>query len=1258
MGKREKRDEIIDKHYDRTSISSGTVNARLNGFHKLLEKLSKEKGLLFVALDYLRIYGPLGWQTLDRVESAAEEAFTDAESAVEFLDRAGFLSELSELRVYPTERSDDTLIRRIAKTLRERPIRSKVVEALEERQPQTTGTALMIGLLAKENRTKELYERLGPHLESLRSVEEERRRRLVRAVEPLVADGGGTAIEDASDQAVAVRDWLRRAYEATRKSEVTRFLEANRLQDLDAESHELIEQVGELVDRQLPDHPDAAAKIVRKAIELVEGAKRAGNWNTSYGDDTFVGHLLSGTLLDRESSLSRISVAVRLWREAGDSAVEVDSSALQEIGSSIRAAIEKRSEAAPSAGDDHTVVIDGSGLPGESWYIIRANAPVEQVTGTLAGHKVTRGPTDTILGTTARGRVGDGADGYQVAGEDFEIRATAPEKVRLYVDGKKREAKAIGPAEGEKGRPADNKDKKAPAEAPRHTVVIDGSDHPGPTWYSIEVSGTIEHVDSSLDGHEVSIQKVDSILGETARGRVVGRADGYRVKGEIRSIRLTEPGHAAVYVDGEQREPKRVLAAQGVAKLRAAQAVRADLRERLGKGPASILLPALGHALRRWDAATVEPLMERARKRVDAEKDSLAAAWLNAARLVYLRKGKSGKTDAKAVRAAAVAYGQRLLSDDALSIPWRCAVAASFLEALEKLPRELLVRAGHLFAKAYEKDRPVEKGQFREFLRQAWRRDLQSEEPVRKAVARVTEAWGGTALRSQSARGGTTVIHYGGSSFGARSGRPWPVPLLMLELSLRLDASSMVRRILSSDRFDVGRKAPAWALLVRHGRHEKARELVKTHWRRVSIRYPGQTKIRRTGRGVEWKPRDALRYDAATHEAAKKFLRSFEEGGHRLIADIALSVMPDPDGGAEADVPKRSERIDALVERFRSTDFSEDGMQSTALAMLLEVDPTMAAELAEPVADAAEELKMAAIVGVGKASVRRRKTILLAGQIRNEIRRGKTATLGKAIDALNNVGEGRQRWQATEVHTILARAAIEGRAEDIDDWSSEEMAKTAVLTRHLLEGASRMTRFRLQSIHELHLLSHVLADETETLAAWRKKREQTAEEGQDALSGRRLLQMARRAIGGKPVAKQVQILARLFGDPVFQAAVSHRSWLLQRLERRGVLEKKPLLDHGADLARAFPRKGKTWAELAEMAENAGRTAEAASHWKKAAEAAPDSDKAARWKLNHAEQLIRSGERQKARKVLNAAEVSKNLRDRWKALIEKAQPASE
>jgi len=92
----------------------------------------------------------------------------------------------------------------------------------------------------------------------------------------------------------------------------------------------------------------------------------------------------------------------------------------------------------------------------------------------------------------------------------------------------------------------------------RRTLVIEGTGGGTGTWYTVEVSGEIEPVNETINGVPVTDDPNATVNKSRVDGWVAGGADGYRFTGNITGFSLTDHGEAAVYVDGEETDSRRL----------------------------------------------------------------------------------------------------------------------------------------------------------------------------------------------------------------------------------------------------------------------------------------------------------------------------------------------------------------------------------------------------------------------------------------------------------------------------------------------------------------------------------------------------------------------------------------------------------------------------------------------------------------------------------------------------------------------------
>ncbi len=86
----------------------------------------------------------------------------------------------------------------------------------------------------------------------------------------------------------------------------------------------------------------------------------------------------------------------------------------------------------------HTVVVDSNNVSGKTQYNIKASKNIEQVNGSLYGRSVSIQSNDKVQGSTAKGHVNKGADGYLIFGKISSINVSNPNNAIVYVDGQKK----------------------------------------------------------------------------------------------------------------------------------------------------------------------------------------------------------------------------------------------------------------------------------------------------------------------------------------------------------------------------------------------------------------------------------------------------------------------------------------------------------------------------------------------------------------------------------------------------------------------------------------------------------------------------------------------------------------------------------------------------------------------------------------------------------------------------------------------------
>ena len=100
----------------------------------------------------------------------------------------------------------------------------------------------------------------------------------------------------------------------------------------------------------------------------------------------------------------------------------------------------------------NTIVIEGTSASGGSSYEFAVSGDLLQVDGELAGHTVSKNPSDEMTENRARGWVGGGADGFRYSGDITEFTLDNPDQATVYVNGSVRPPDEL-PGDGENEPP-------------------------------------------------------------------------------------------------------------------------------------------------------------------------------------------------------------------------------------------------------------------------------------------------------------------------------------------------------------------------------------------------------------------------------------------------------------------------------------------------------------------------------------------------------------------------------------------------------------------------------------------------------------------------------------------------------------------------------------------------------------------------------------------------------------------------------------
>ncbi len=295
LGPEEKREALIKKNYQRNSVTSGTVNASLHAFLRLLNSLCSDPDLYFVVYDHYAeavstLFGVDNRRNLrpSRHPLTDRNAFNDFDKQIERLDVTGFVAGVEGFRTY------GEFLWQIASAIRslDTDLRDRYLEHL--RKKETLGAGL---LAAAANVSTEGYgEWFGQYHADIPKMSKGELAELNQYFKNRNIYQNLESSKELSEKATEALNFVRGSQGDGIRNEIEALLAAKRLSDLNYSSYRLNDKAREYLNVLLPEERERAQEVYWKAVDLVEDGKRSGQWHTSYGSGTFASHLLQNVL--------------------------------------------------------------------------------------------------------------------------------------------------------------------------------------------------------------------------------------------------------------------------------------------------------------------------------------------------------------------------------------------------------------------------------------------------------------------------------------------------------------------------------------------------------------------------------------------------------------------------------------------------------------------------------------------------------------------------------------------------------------------------------------------------------------------------------------------------------------------------------------------------------------------------------------------------------------------------------------------------
>ena len=252
LGPANKRKALIAKNYQRHTLSSGTVNAKVHLYANIVDRLLRHPVLLFPALDHLE---PLGEsapvENLEyRVRGAMHQlASKQPEAFVAALQDTPWLAEVDEFRVWAIgENVDQWPLVQLLEHLRKQNSKKRgdIVAALTSVKP-TFGAEFLASFLIEEDPFTDgesprqaVLQLVAGRMDEIEQLPNEYQIQLATAMEfllnkPVAADNAGPN---------AAQAWIEKCLGGRTAQIVERFVNAKRLEELGIEDHQVREVDG------------------------------------------------------------------------------------------------------------------------------------------------------------------------------------------------------------------------------------------------------------------------------------------------------------------------------------------------------------------------------------------------------------------------------------------------------------------------------------------------------------------------------------------------------------------------------------------------------------------------------------------------------------------------------------------------------------------------------------------------------------------------------------------------------------------------------------------------------------------------------------------------------------------------------------------------------------------------------------------------------------------------------------------------------
>lgn len=296
IGPRQSREELIAREYSQGGYSSNSLNGSMHRFGNLLEQALNRPELLLATSRFIDEGGvsAIVPNAEYRIRSALQSVMNgEVQKGVAFLERAGLLADLEELRLPPADRPPGatSLFEGVVNAFNRGggSLHKQLGERLAARDPQTCGVLIWRCLIAGDEPSRSrLLEAVGGQLETVRSWDAPRQDALAQQLANVLRSAGANLARLSSAEGAIgeAGEWLNERIGDKNRELAEEILAANRFEELQIDVNNMDQWMANLLSSVAGTDPDTAAKIYLKVTSLYDDAMRRNAVNRYYSRST------------------------------------------------------------------------------------------------------------------------------------------------------------------------------------------------------------------------------------------------------------------------------------------------------------------------------------------------------------------------------------------------------------------------------------------------------------------------------------------------------------------------------------------------------------------------------------------------------------------------------------------------------------------------------------------------------------------------------------------------------------------------------------------------------------------------------------------------------------------------------------------------------------------------------------------------------------------------------------------------------------